>query len=111
MTVDYVMIGKHIKQKRKEIGLTQERLSEKIDVTVGYASQLERGITKINLDMLAKIWTVLNTELTYFLSGTVTSQNSYLQYEFSNRISLLDEEQRQILSGIIDVLLNHPRRA
>ena len=111
MTVDYVMIGKHIKKKRKEIGFTQERLAEKINVTVGYISQLERGITKVNLDMLAKIGTVLNTELPYFLSGTVTSQNSYLQYEFSNRISMLDEEQRQILSGIIDVLLNHPRRA
>ena len=66
MTVDYVMIGKHIKKKRKEIGFTQERLAEKINVTVGYISQLERGITKVNLDTLAKIGTVLNTELPYF---------------------------------------------
>ena len=105
------MVGKHIKEKRREKGLTQDKLAEKTDVTVGYISQLERGITKVNLDMLAKIGTILNTELPYFLSGTVTSQNSYLQYEFSNRISMLDEEQRQILSGIIDVLLNHPRKA
>ena len=52
MAIDYKLIGKRIKKQRKEKNMTQEILSEKIDVTVGYVSQIERGFCKVNLDIL-----------------------------------------------------------
>lgn len=63
MNIDYKLIGRRIQQIRKEKGLTQDNLSEKINVTVGYISQIERGITKINLDTLAQIATILECDI------------------------------------------------
>ena len=55
MAIDYVSLGKRIQARRKICNFTQENLAEKISVTVGYISQIERGITKVNLDTLSKI--------------------------------------------------------
>ena len=43
--------------------MTQERLAEALSVSVGYISQIERGVTKINLDTLAAVAAHLNCEL------------------------------------------------
>ena len=53
MLVDYILIGKRIKDYRNKCGFTQAALAEKLDVSVGFISQIERGITKPNLEMLA----------------------------------------------------------
>ena len=52
MLVDYILIGKRIKDYRNKCGFTQGALAEKLDVSVGFISQIERGITKPNLEML-----------------------------------------------------------
>jgi DNA-binding XRE family transcriptional regulator len=40
MSLDYKLIGSRIKSARKRMGMTQETLAEKIDVSVGYVSQV-----------------------------------------------------------------------
>ena len=50
--MDYGAIGQRIKQVRRSRDMTQERLAEALSVSVGYISQIERGVTKINLDWL-----------------------------------------------------------
>ena len=55
MNVDYKLVGKRIQAARKQSGMTQETLAEKLDVSIGYVSQVERGVTKISLDLLAAI--------------------------------------------------------
>lgn len=107
MTVDYKEIGKRIRQKRKEKKLTQEALAEKLDITVGYVSQMERGVTKISLERLAEIGAVLDTELSCFLNGTVQKQNSYLQTELAEKIEKLGQKDRQLLSEILDAMLRN----
>ena len=41
MNVDYKLIGSRIKAERKKLGITQEVLAEKLDVSIGYVSQIE----------------------------------------------------------------------
>ena len=43
MSIDYKIIGKRIKERRKICQITQETLAEKLGVSVGYISQIERG--------------------------------------------------------------------
>ena len=50
MNVDYSLIGERIKKTRKMRGMTQDALAERLGVSIGYVSQVERGITKISLD-------------------------------------------------------------
>ena len=59
MNIDFSLIGQRIKQKRKAIKITQEKLAEELSVTVGYVSQIEGGRVKVNLEMLGKIATII----------------------------------------------------
>lgn len=107
MSVDYRLIGGRIKAKRKAAGKTQEQLAEKLSVTVGYVSQIERGVTKISLDTLSKICSALNGDMSFFITGTATGQNTYLQDELIEKYSKLDETQKRILLDFIDVLIKN----
>ena len=60
MEIDYKLIGERIREARKAKGLTQERLSEEIDVTIAFMSRIERGTSQINLKRLAQISTALD---------------------------------------------------
>lgn len=50
MSIDYKLLGNRIKEQRIAKGTTQEHFAEQMDVSVGYVSQMERGITKISLE-------------------------------------------------------------
>ena len=107
MSVDYRSIGGRIKQRRKAAGMTQEQLAERLFVTVGYVSQLERGISKTNLDMLSKICTILDCDMAYLVTGASTGRQDYLAMELANKYARLDQKHRRMLLDMIDVILEH----
>lgn len=104
MSVDYKLIGTRIKEKRKEAGKTQEQLAEKLSVTVGYVSQLERGITKISLETLSNISAALHCDMEYFVSGATRENKEYLNDELYYKTQLLNKNQRQMLIEMIDII-------
>lgn len=104
MSVDYKLIGIRIKEKRKENRKTQEQLAENLSVTVGYISQLERGITKISLETLSNICAALNCDMEYFVSGITVENTEYMKDELYHKALLLNNNQRRMISEIIDVI-------
>lgn len=102
MSVDFGLIGSRIKSERKAVGKTQEWLAEKIDVSVGYISQIERGITKISLETLAEICSVLGSDISYLVSGSAKSQSGYLQNEFTERFSELSERDKFLILELMN---------
>ncbi|MCH5182845.1 MAG: helix-turn-helix transcriptional regulator [Oscillospiraceae bacterium] len=105
MYVDYSLIGAKIKARRREIKLTQENLAETLSVSVGYVSQVERGVTKVSLDLLARIGAALDCDLTRFLSDSATSDSGYLKSELTEKYDRLSASQKRMLLGILDVML------
>lgn len=107
MSVDYKLIGSRIKIKRKENHKTQEQLAESLSVTVGYVSQIERGITKISLETLSNISNILNCNMEYFTSGITIENSEYMRDELYYKTQLLNDNQRRMVSDIIDVLIKY----
>lgn len=107
MGVDYKLIGSRIKAKRKAEGKTQEQLAEKLSVSVGYVSQLERGVTKISLDTLSEICAILNGDMSFFITGTVTEQQAYLQDELIEKYSKLNQTQKRMILEFLDVFIKN----
>ena len=69
-SIDYEQVGKRIRKRRLELGLTQERASEKADITARYWSNIETNNTgSIGLKALYKIATALNVNINYLVSG------------------------------------------
>jgi len=59
-------IGEKIKELRIKKGMTLRNLGEAVDLSAGFLSQLERGLTTISVDVLQRISVELGVEFTYF---------------------------------------------
>lgn len=69
--INYRLIGKHIKIARKARHMTQEMLAEKMDVSLGYVGQIERGFKLVNLERLAQICLILQVPIEDMIAGCV----------------------------------------
>ena len=105
MNVDYRLIGTRIKQKRKEKGYTQEYFAEKLNVTVGYVSQVERGITKISLNLLAAIADIIECNIAELISESSISSSRYLNNDVMKNFEQLSASDKQLVSDFILLLL------
>lgn len=107
MIIDYGLIGKRMQSERKKQGITQEHLAELLDVSVGYVSQIERGISKPNLEMLAAVSNHLHCDLAYLISGSTTVEESYLLSELSSKVETLTAKEKNIVLALIESLVNN----
>ncbi len=56
-------IAKNLKRIRKSRDITQEELAEKVGVSLGWISRIERGINAPNLKLLTKIAKTLGIQV------------------------------------------------
>ena len=98
--LEYKKIGTRIRTFRKEQGLSQEELSEKIDISLTHMSHIETGSTKLSLTVLVSIAEALNVhtdELLYDYPDFSDIANNDL-------FSLLEKctpEQHQFLNHLL----------
>lgn len=55
-------LGPLIKQKRKLLGMTQEDLAERLNISISFAGQIERGEAMSSVEMLQLIITELDLD-------------------------------------------------
>ena len=106
MGVDYKLIGNRIKIYRKEKHLTQERLANKLHISVGYISKVERGIEHPNLEMLSNISEILGCDIANLLTEVTISQTDYLDDEFRILLEKLQPRQKSLLYHILTYYLS-----
>ena len=66
----YVNLGKNIKMRRKELGLTQQQLADKMNISLNFMGKIEVAFSKPSLDTLIAFAEALETtvsELTKFV--------------------------------------------
>ena len=90
-----------IRKAREEIGYTREKFAEKLDVSVSYLAELERGRTGISVKMLIKVCNVLGLSADYVLFGTERTEDE-LRLDAIRRI---DEKYLPLLDKVIEELL------
>lgn len=61
-------IGESIKRRRLKLGLTQEELAARTELSKGFISQLERNLTSPSIATLMDILEVLGTEISDFFA-------------------------------------------
>ena len=86
--------------------MTQERLAEALSVSVGYISQIERGVTKINLDTLACGGGATSTvNFPELVTGVSVLQGRYLEGELAQLVDQMDGRQRKMLLEVAKLIL------
>ena len=67
--MDLVKIGKYIAGKRKNLGLTQKQLAEKIGMSDKSVSKWERGICLPDVSLYFDLCSLLGISINEFLAG------------------------------------------
>ena len=67
--IDYKAMGRRIREKRKELDLTQEKLAEMIDISPSHVGEIERGTSVCSVEVLVNLATVLGLNLDTLIKG------------------------------------------
>jgi transcriptional regulator with XRE-family HTH domain len=105
MSVDFKLIGSRIKDMRKGRKLTQEALAEKLDYSVGYISNMERGVTKIGLCTLERIAKHLNCDVSELIQGCSSESHSYLDAEIAEVVAKLSADEKSVMVKMLEMYL------
>lgn len=62
-------VGVRIRMRRKEMGVSQERLAEALGITFQQVQKYERGANRVSASKLWEIATSLKTPVAYFYDG------------------------------------------
>ena len=92
-------VGIRIMNRRKEMGLTQEGLAEKSDLTPQFISYAETGQRAMRPENLMKLANSLDVSTDYLLTGDIIDKDMLL---ISKKLKLLTPSQLRIVEKIID---------
>ena len=91
-------IGKCISRRRHELGLTQEALAERIEVTCQQVQRYEYGKNRLNVDTLQRIAKALDVPVEYFFRDLGAGEQA-------PKVELLDQAERRVVElfrGIVN---------
>ena len=101
------IIGNKIQEIRKQRGLTQEQLAERVNISPHYLSALERGVYNIKLDLLVDILNTLNCSADEVFQDVVHSSSKIKASQLSEKLKTLPlTEQRKILEVVDTMMAN-----
>lgn len=92
-------IGQRIIQLRKKLGLTQEALAEKGDMTTQFVSYAESGKRAMRPENLKKISSALGVSADYLLTGDIVDKDLMI---LSEKLRKLTPSQLRTVENIID---------
>lgn len=106
MGVNYETLGKNLYYYRKRKKMTQEELAEHLDLSVGFISQLERGIAKPSIDTLSDICDVLECPIGAILEYS-NSKNSPFLLELLDTFEAFPKREQSLFYYMIKAYKEH----
>ena len=88
-------MGMRIKALRKEKKYTLKQLAEETGLSIGFLSQLERGMSSIAVDSLAKIASILGVSLSTFFSDAEALSQDPVSHSFERHWNAVSAEIAQ----------------
>ena len=78
------MIGEKIKNKRKELNLTQEYLAKELNISRQAVSKWEKGLSEPSMDNLVKLSEIFGVDIKYFKNKDEKENESFISKIFWN---------------------------
>ena len=110
--MDQIKIGNFIKQKRKEKNITQNELSEKLNITNRAISKWENGICMPDSGIIPKLCEILSITINDLFSGEVVDMKDKKNQLEKTLLEIIKQKQEndkkllsmEILMGILCIL-------
>ena len=110
------MIGQRIKERRKELKITQTQIQQETSISSGNLSCIENGKYLPSAIALLELSKILNCSIDWMLTGNSSiSENGIIldteETKLLNGFRKLSEEDQEEFLGILDVKLRKGKRA
>ena len=100
------IFGKILRDFRIKNELTQEKLSEKLGISLKYISRIENGNSGIKTQTLIKYMNILGISPNTIYKEFITNEKIKSQIELSEKMNDLSEDKLAFLDSIVDLLKN-----
>lgn len=101
MTRDELLLfGERLRRRRNELGITQESVSDKVNISLRFYQMIERGEKSLSLDTLIGLSKTLNVSIDFLLFGDLSCT---LDNPIADIISGLPSDQRNDALKILEL--------
>lgn len=107
MNLDKKLLGKQIRQRRIENKISQEKLSEIIDISPRHMCTIENGKSFPSIDTFLKIAETLNIDLNEFFDIQYTLKKDTQRSEIIQLIKIVNEKDLPLLKEIISSVIKY----
>ena len=103
MPLDYKMIGTNIKNRRKELHITQQQLADGLYISLSLVSKLERGVKAVSMETFYSIAEYLHTSVAVLMSNPndPVVQHNELIREIDSMLEDLDNKHLRIVNQLM----------
>jgi len=95
--MDFLLLGKRIREERLALRLTLENLAEKIDKSINFVGQIERGEGRPSVETLVDIANALGTTIDSLMHDNTPHADDIICREINALIASLDDTGRQFI--------------
>ena len=100
------VLGEIFKEYRLKNHLTQEKIAEKLGISVKYISRIENGSGGVKEETLGNYMNILGISPNVIFEKLIVNDKVKSQLDLSKKLSQLSENELNLVSGIIDLLNN-----
>ena len=100
------LIGARIKEIRNKKGLTQEQLSEKMEINPKYLSSIERGNENPTLNTLIKLSESLEVDSGEIFSHIQIEDPGERKFMITSLLDQADDEQLKLIFKVLSAILH-----
>lgn len=105
--MNYVALGRRIREERCKLNLTQEKLAEEVDLTPAYIGQIERGERKVTLEKLVAIVNRLGVTVDYVISDSLTVASGKYDNILESIIKGRSVEEKILAANILKLVFDY----
>jgi len=90
--MDFVLLGKRIRDERLLLRLTLEKLAERTDESINFIGQIERGEVKPSVETFVDIANALGTSIGSLLTDSVKASDDNYSKEINVLLQSMDDK-------------------
>lgn len=100
--MDFILLGKRIRDERLLLRLTIEQLAEKVDKSSNFIGQIERGDRKPSLETIVDLANALGTTVDNLLQDNIIrAHKDNTIYEINNLLYATNETGKQFILDMV----------
>jgi transcriptional regulator with XRE-family HTH domain len=105
--MDYASLGQRLRNERKKLAMTQEKIAEMIGVSDAYIGQIERGERSLTLDTLINLANKLGVTVDYLLHDSITPNDDNYIDHIRQLLIHRSNKDKQMALDVIKVMFAH----